>query len=247
MVAVTLMPVIAAASCPPLGSVPPTTTTLERIVQSFLQGPGPPPSPREVLDVLVRENVPPFGLWPPSGPAPLEVTFRWLAEHEPTTTIEFAADGGTRLLWESGRVAPPTRRHTYERPGLYQATIWIRETTGGVHRFSHPVEVLDATAFHADLQARWSTMKARLRARDVPGALECISARQRKDYRDRLDDVFVRQGKRVDDVLTTISFESMSAGGGAEYKMRRVEGALPFAYYIEFRIDVDRVWRLNFF
>jgi hypothetical protein len=61
---------------PPLGSVPPAIAALERVMRSFLQRPGPPPSPREVLDVLVRENVPPFGLWPPSGPAPLEVTFQ---------------------------------------------------------------------------------------------------------------------------------------------------------------------------
>jgi hypothetical protein len=107
--------------------------------------------------------------------------------------------------------------------------------------------VLAAAAFHADLQARWSTMKARLRARDVPGALECISARQRNSYRDLLDDVFVRQGKPVDDVLTTISLQNMSPGGSAEYKMGRVEGAHPFSYFIRFRIDVDGVWRLNFF
>ena len=87
------------------------------------RGAGARPSAQAIFDLFVREQTPPFALWPPSGPAPLEVTFTWLIEMDPRAAIEFSADGTARQPWENPSVSPHPRRHTYAGVGRYRPTV----------------------------------------------------------------------------------------------------------------------------
>lgn len=238
-----LLPGVAAATCPPPAAG--GGSWLERLAAARAGTRGPV-SDREMLDFFARENIPPVTVWPVSGPAPLEVKIGFLYVPERTAKVEFSPDGSASQPWQVDLVSPASRTHAFARPGRYDVTVWVHDAGGRVQRFATPVEVLTAAAFDAELQARWDTLKARLRAQDVAGALDCIAARRRERYREIFTEVIVNQRGRVDDILTTIR-PVTTYPGIAVYEMTRTEDGKALSYDVRFYLDGDGVWRVSQF
>ena len=241
---------VALASGEALATCPPDTggsgNALERFAASR-GGRAAPPSEAELRDWFRRENIPPIGVTPPSGPAPLSVRARWLffPVADPAKIELDVGDGRQRTLgpgYGFGQID-----HTDDRPGRYDFTVWVHERGGGVQRYSSAAEVLTPAAFDAELQLRWDTLKTRLGRGDVAGALDCIHSTRRAEYARVFDEIFVKNRTRVDDVLTSITPVSVHSGI-AIYQMRRTDpphGRL--SYDVRFVIDGDGVWRMRSF
>src|SRR5206468_4935209 len=94
---------VALASGEALATCPPFTggsgNWLERFAASR-GGRAAPPSDAELHDWLRRENIPPIGVVPPSGPAPLSVRARWLYDPvaDPAKIELDAGDGRQQTL-----------------------------------------------------------------------------------------------------------------------------------------------------
>jgi hypothetical protein len=231
------------ATCPPYTGD--TGNWLERFAASRPAG-AAPPSESEMQQWLRREKIPPIGVTPPSGPAPLSVRARWLFfPVEDPVKIEYdMGDGRQRALagYEPGQI-----EHTYDRPGRYDFTVSIHERGGAVQRYSSPIEVLSPAAFEAELQSRWGTLKTRLDRGDVTGALDCIHSTRRAEYARVFDEIFVNNRTRVDDVLTSITQVNVSSGIAIYQMVRATPPHGRLSYDVRFVIDGDGVWRLRSF
>jgi len=239
---------VALASGEALATCPPFTggsgNWLERFAASR-GGRAAPPSDAELHDWLRRENIPPIGVVPPSGPAPLSVRARWLYDPvaDPAKIERDAGDGRQQMLGPGyGHID-----HTYDRAGRYDFTVWVHERGGGVQRYSSPVEVLSPAAFEAELQSRWDTLKTRLGRGDVAGALDCIHSTRRAEYARLFDEVFVKNRTRVDDELTSITPLHVHSGIAVYHMLRTDPPHGRLSYDVRFVIDGDGVWRLRSF
>src|SRR5262245_32875801 len=213
-----------------------TGSWLERFAASRPNGAAPPPT-AEVQEWLRRENIPPIGVSPPSGPAPLSIRARWLffPVANPMKIEYDVGEGRHQVLgssYGSGQI-----EYTYDRPGHYDFTVWVHEHGGAVQRYSLPVEVLAPTAFEADIQSRWDTLKTRLRRGDITGALECIHSASRAEYARVFDEVFVKSRTRVDDVFTSITPVTMYPGTAVYDMLRKDAQHGQLSYEVRFEID----------
>jgi len=191
-------------------------------------------------------TVPPVTLRPPSGPAPLEVTGRWFwYPFETPASVELDADGdGSPDVVTSNYL--DDLRYTYARPGRYRATISVRDAHGRVRSHTSVVTVVAFGDFDADLQGRWATLKAALRAGDVAGALECLHSAARPRYRESFTRLFAGGGGDVEGVLTSIRFVEQYRGR-AVFEMLRLRDGAMLSFQVVFLLDIDEVWRLYSF
>jgi hypothetical protein len=226
--ALAVAPTAATASCPPYSGA---ASPMEQLAAAK----GRPDA-----------SIPPLTVTPSTGPAPLTVDVRWLywPVNDPVK-VEVDLDGDGRADVSQAQY-PASLEHTYARPGRYDVTAWIHERSGRVERVSVAVDVMVAQAFESDLLARWDTFKARLRAADVPGALECLHSGSRRRYEASLQSLFAGRQTSVDDVFTTLTLVRIWRGT-AEFSMERQTSGRAMSYAVRFVIDGDGVWRINAF
>jgi len=233
----------AAADCPPLA---PSANWMERFETAFT---GRAFSPEDAREFQRRENVPALIVLPTTGPAPLEVGITWLSlPVETAVRMEISPDGTGAQPWPPPWTAEQggRRKFTYDRPGRYDLTVWLHEPNGRVTPYPTAITVSTPADFDAELVGRWETLKARLAAADLAGALECMHTDARKKYEPTFKALFVDRRTRVDDALTSIRLVEMR-GTGAEYEMRRTGPRGTLSYYVRFLVDVDGVWRIQSF
>src|SRR5262249_278333 len=82
----------------------------------------PSPAQRRALEDTGVVRGLPVGLWPPSGPAPLEVGLVWIAREERAQTVEMDADGDG--VPEVVGTQDEAFGHTSEKPGPYAPPRW---------------------------------------------------------------------------------------------------------------------------
>ena len=213
----------ALATCPPYAA----TTSLER------PGPGAGQSPLIVT--------------PPSGPAPLDVDIRWFDYRYPAIA-RFDFDFGDGTVDASVPMEGehyPRRRHHFASPGRYIVTVHLHPATGGrTTSLQEPVQVFAPDAFERELQARWSTLRAALRRRDLTAALDCFTVSSRARYEAAFRALFIDRATNVDDVLTPITLVRHERAH-AIYEMARKDDSRTKSFDVRFAIDADGVWRLE--
>ena len=179
---------------------------------------------------------------PAMGIAPLVVVFSVAATTEPAG-VELDADGDGRV-----DVAGPSldgRTFVYVQPGLYVATATITDGLGGKTTTRTLVQVYDRASLDSVLRAKWTGLKAALRAGDVSRGLEAVALSARDDYRDLLTALGPQLGT-IDAILTEIHAVAFHEEA-AEYQMIRVDGGVRLSYFVLFVRDGDGIWRLKFF
>jgi hypothetical protein len=232
----------ATATCPPLRSA---AGLLERLAAEHPNR-TPPLSQRGLLE----QRVSPLIVTPPSGPAPLDVEIRWFHYPYPDVArFDFDLDGDGTVDASEPMAGDhyPRRQHRFTRPGRYTVTVHVRSAAGAVTTLREPVDVFAPDAFDRELQARWSTLKAALRRRDVPAAMECIVGRSRPQYEEVFRELFVKTTSTdVDRVLTSIR-PVTTRRAAAIYEMVRTQDGHDRSYEVRFAIDADLVWRIEAF
>ena len=238
-------PVAAFASCPRLASGVSDAANILSFQKSVVRLGGPSDTKMWEAFTSGAIKLPPLGLFPLNGPAPLTVVSRWswYPVAEPVG-VEFDADGDGRPEISEREYGP--LRYTYTMPGRFTATASVRDSQGRVRTQATVITVVSPADFDADLQARWNTLKAALRAGNIDAAVECMHSRSRVRYREAFTTVFAGDPRKVDDTLTSIRFVEQNSGR-AVYEMLRWDDGKRRSLQVLFQIDVDDVWRLASF
>ena len=179
---------------------------------------------------------------PATGIAPLTVAFSVESATAPAE-VELDADGDGRVDVTGPDLAGQT--FVYAQPGLYVATATITDGQGEKTTARALVQVYDRASLDAALRAKWTGLKAALRAGDVGRGLEAVALSARDDYRDLLTALAPQLGT-IDAILTDIDAVAFHEEA-AEYQMIRVDGGVRLSYFVLFVRDGDGIWRLKFF
>jgi sugar lactone lactonase YvrE len=182
----------------------------------------------------------PVDLWPPGGLAPLTVRIGLRGWKEAHVAIDIDADGTNEF---EGRPAGNDRYVTYDRPGVYMPTVVVTTNEGIVQTRRGRVEVYDAAALDARLQAVWRGFKDALREGDVQTAVQFIAAERRQAWADYFESLPPDAFADVDLVFTTVTLVEVGYGG-AQYEMLAERDGLFYSYAIWFQTDEDGRWRL---
>lgn len=261
------LPARATASCPPYR---PDRSLLDELAELGRRRPGAAPltpeqqaqlkelaqlkTPEQLetwaqLEVGAKGLRTPLLVYPPNGPAPLTVDIRWwdYPVQDPVR-VEFDVDGDGVPEWSQSGFEPASgpRTHTYQQEGQYHFTVRVHDRSGQVTTYTIPISVLSLSAFDADLQARWATLKAALRKVDIPAALECIHTQSRSRYREAFKALSASLPQKTDQIFTTIHFVEHDRSE-AFYKMVRTDAGIDKSFEVRFEVDVDGVWRLTMF
>jgi hypothetical protein len=178
---------------------------------------------------------------PMSGIAPLAVVFS-VSGVPDGSRVDLDADGNG-IIDIGGPVEDQS--FTFTAPGLYVPTVTITDPNGARLTAHTIVQVFDRAALDAVLQAKWSGMKAALRAGDIPAALDFIVDRRRADYGNAFG-ILASRLPAVDSILTDIALVSVR-NAAAVYEMVRVDAGVPKSFQIRFALGGDGVWRLDSF
>jgi sugar lactone lactonase YvrE len=179
---------------------------------------------------------------PAVGGAPLAVTFS-VGGLPPAGPIVLDADGDgiTHVEWPG----PDDLTHVYALPGLYLPTVTLTDAQGTRVTLRALVQVYDAVALDALLQARWRTLKDALRRGDVAQASSHVAARARARYQ-AIFTALAPDLPTVDTILTDLLPLELR-GDEVLYEMVRVSAGTAQSFEVRFRVDDDGIWRLSMF
>jgi hypothetical protein len=179
---------------------------------------------------------------PVSGGAPVTVAFS-VSGIRDGARVELDADGNGTIDITGERLE--NQLFTFTTPGLYVASATITHPSGARTSVQTVVQVFDRAGLDTALHAKWSGMKAALRAGDIPAALEFIVDRRRTDYGQAFG-VLAPRLPLIDTIMTDISLVWMR-NAAALYEMVRVDAGITKSFEIRFALGGDGVWRLESF
>lgn len=134
---------------------------------------------------------------------------------------------------------------TYAAEGIYYPTVLVTDDQGNNYIDTIAIVVLNQTDLDTLLRAKWNAMKAALAAQDVEGALVYFTESSNGMFRYNFE--------LMQSILPTIVMEMESItmkkleNGHAEYEMITTTGGSTRSNYIEFIVDLDGIWKINFF
>ena len=174
---------------------------------------------------------------PDIGTAPLKVSFHAWSE-APIQTATLDARGNGRVDYRGPD--PDLQTVTYDRPGVYLPTL----TVNGTRRAVGLVLVYAKDQLDAVLQKKWSGMKAALRRGDVESAVGYFATEKRATYRTMFNALTIPVAD-FGRLLGDITFDHR-AGRRLDYEMVISEGGQRSSHTIQFIVDRDGIWRLDF-
>lgn len=183
-----------------------------------------------------------FRPYPTVGTAPLPVRFT-MTSLKQIARVELDLDGDGTVDWQG--VTLEKQEFPLHEPGLYYPTIRVTDTAGNVYTDNALVQVFDPKELDKLLQAKWTAMKGALRQGDIDRAVNYIVTKKRDGYRKMFESLTIPLSN-IDQVLTDIKFVKM-AGIHVEYEMLYMEGGAVFSGLVNFSLDTDGIWRINFF
>ncbi len=226
--------------------VPVTTVTTTLTAQATRAGVSAVNDEITITPTLPADNVALFlSASAESGQAPLRTTFTLIALGSVSalpTHVALDADGDGHTDFEGATLEEQS--FTYSQPGLYFPTASVT-TTQGKRTVRTIVQVFDANALDALLQAKWHALKDALQREDIAQALTHIGSRSRARYQEVFQ-TLTPPFPDIDTILTTIRLQEIR-DGEARYEMLRPAGAMTKSFEVRFHIDDDGIWRLTSF
>ena len=134
---------------------------------------------------------------------------------------------------------------TYTTEGIYYPTITVTDTQSNTYSDTIAIVVLNQAELDALLRSKWEGMKAALSVQDVDGALVEISENSQEMFRynfELMQSILPTIVQDMEDITM-----KQSENGFAEYEMITIQDSSERSYYIEFVIDSDGIWKINFF
>jgi hypothetical protein len=183
-----------------------------------------------------------FRASPVLGMAPVPVRFT-MTSRKQIARVELDLDGDGTIDWQGATLA----RQEFPLPdaGLYFPTVRVIDTDGNTHSESVMVQLLEPKEFDRLLQDKWTAMKRALRQGDIGRAVEFIVTKKRDGYRTMFESLTIPLSD-IDRVLTDIKFVKL-AGIYAEYEMSYMQNGMQMSGLVNFSLDVDGIWRVDFF
>jgi len=183
-----------------------------------------------------------FSPSPAIGAPPLSVEFI-LTSLEPISLIELDLDGDRSVDFQGTTLEGQT--FNYESPGLYFPSVAVTDNVGETHAAIAIIQVLDLTTLDTILRAKWTAMKDALRIGDISVALTYVASRNRAGYQRMLNALTIPLAS-IDQVLTDITLVEQKESY-VEYEMLRTDEGIPLSFLVDFVLDEDGIWRINFF
>ena len=175
---------------------------------------------------------------PQSGAAPL--TVRFSVPDVSAAAVALDLDGNGTVDFIGPRLEDQT--FTYAQPGLYLPRVTITDAQGNQLTANAIVQVFDANALDALLQAKWAAFKEALGRNDVEASLQILTGGIRDRYRPALQTLvgdLPAFAATLGDLLV-ISFQD----GLVEAVTVRLENGQRRVYFIYFVPDDDGIWRV---
>jgi hypothetical protein len=179
---------------------------------------------------------------PVLGMAPLPVRFTATMRKQ-IARVELDLNGDGTIDWQGATLEG--QEFPLRDAGLYFPTVRVTGTDGKVYTENALVQVFDPKELDALLQAKWTAMKDALRQGDIGRAVNYIAMKRRDGYRKMFEALTIPLSD-IDRVLTDIKFVKL-AGVYAEYDMLYTKGGTVFSGLVNFSLDTDGIWRVNFF
>lgn len=133
--------------------------------------------------------------------------------------------------------------YTYTVPGIYNATIHLNDFAGGNYSWTVPVVVQDVRAIDQKLQGIITGMFAKLKARDIEGALAAFTPQAGVQYRAIFKDIGDGLPAAMDQIGQIVDGRITSTF--AEYVLVRDKPSGKQAYLIYLLLGPDGVWRIS--
>ena len=220
--------------------VAPDTTTLTALATTAAGATAThPPIPITVLGTSALTLL----ASPQSGVAPLTVAFS-LFGVPAAATIELDVKGNGTEKFTGASLEGQTFR--YDQPGLYVPRVTVTGAQRPPLTASAIVQVYDQLALDASLQAKWTGLKAALRAKEVARAAAFIHTETRAGYQAQFSRFRPATLATIDRYMTTIQLVEIGLGG-AQYEMLRVRNGQTLSFAVWFQLDQDGLWRLRRF
>jgi len=183
-----------------------------------------------------------FRAYPVLGTAPQSVRFS-MTSLKQIAHVELNLDGDGTIDWKG--VTLEGQEFPLRQAGLYFPTVKVTDAEGKIHTENALVQVFDPKELDALLQAKWTAMKDALRQGDIGRAVNYIITKKRDGYRKMFEALTIPLSD-IDQALTDIKFVKL-AGIHVEYEMLYMEGGVVLSGLVNFGLDMDGIWRIEFF
>ncbi len=177
-----------------------------------------------------------------SGVAPLTISW-WAANQTDRNLVAFEFDENG-----SGVFGPPTSSFdgiqiAYTTPGLYWAVLRATDDQGVTHTATALVNVEDPLVVRARFQATWTSLKDRLLAGDIQGALDHLTP----SIRPRFEAAFQQLGGDLPAIAAGLgNIEVLEQLDDiAEAAIVQQENNSPMLYFIYYRRDILGRWLIE--
>jgi hypothetical protein len=178
---------------------------------------------------------------PAVGIAPLSVELK-LISMVPVGQIALDQDGDGVTDFQGTTL--DGLRFTYGQSGVFLAAATVSGAAGS-HLGTTLVQVYDRVELEAVLQARWLALRNALRAGDIEGALQLVSAGARARYRAAFE-ALAADLPQIDAILGGLTFVR-AWGPEAVFEMQRTDDGALKAFEVRFAVDEDGLWRVSSF
>ncbi len=180
--------------------------------------------------------------YPVLGTAPQSVRFSMTGLKQ-IARVELDLDGDGTIDWQGATLEG--QEFPLREAGLYFPTVRVTDAEGKIYTENALVQVFDPKELDAILQAKWTAMKGALRQGDIGRAVNYMVMKKRDGYQKMFESLTIPLSS-IDQILTDIKFVKL-AGIHVEYEMLYSEKGVMMSGLVNFSLDTDGIWRINFF
>lgn len=191
------------------------------------------PTPTQAITLLAS---------PQSGVAPLRVTWQ-VINLTGRALVRFALDETGAGVFGPPMASFSEVTTTYSNPGLLFPTLQATDDQGASYTATTIVNVESPQTVTTRFQGLWTGLKARLQARDIPGAVAHLAPSLQPRFRA----VFQQLGADLSAIAAAIGDIEVleQVGDLAEAAIVQQENGTPFLYFIYFRRDSLGRWLIE--
>jgi hypothetical protein len=180
---------------------------------------------------------------PGSGPAPLDVTFRYdfrSVQSVQSIGVDFDGDGTDDFTTSDPQA---TLQHTYSTPGTYTPRLTVTGDQGTALSATGTIEVLDGVSMDVMFTTMWNGMNNALVAGDKDTALSYLTDAAKEKY-GPVFDVLLPYMADISASLSALQRAGLSSEL-CEYAVNRTINGQDRVFFIYFRKGDDGVWRIS--
>jgi hypothetical protein len=201
------------------------------------------------LDTSTQTNWIGLQVNPASGVAPMTTTlsFEYHMSFTPIgrPQIRYEGPDNVELTWATDAELTMA----FQTPGIYTFYCELTDPRGNMVQGKTLVNVLDRANLDAMLQTKWDDMKEAMLGGDIEGAIKYCAVGRKDSYRR----VFTTLAGQLGDIISGLGdVELLEATDskvkyGLEYEVNINGVPTPAGSYLIFIVDVDGLWKIEFF